>query len=171
MADLRRLGKRGSYRLGARAGGNGAVRPARRIGPAPRRLSFGPSRSRAWLGWWAAVSVAGAAIVAAAAEAGLWFMPFAAGLAAGLAWPRVARGTRRALAAVLFMAVAGWGAPLVWHTAAGQPVVATARVIAALAGLPPHAAFGVVFALLVAALQAAAGLWLGRAVTPRARAR
>jgi hypothetical protein len=31
--------------------------------------------------------------------------------------------------------------------------------------------FGVVFVLLVAGAQAAAGLWLGRAVTPRARLR
>lgn len=171
MADLRRLGKRGSYRLGARAGGNGALRPAGRTGSAPRRPSFGPSRSRAWFGWWAAVSVAGAAIVAVAAEAGLWFMPFAVGLAAGLAAPRAGWPTRRALAAVLVMAAAGWGAPLIWPVAAGQPVGATARVIAALGGLPPHAAFGVVFVLLVACVQAAAGLWLGRAVTPRARLR
>lgn len=169
MADLRKLGKRGSYRLGTRAGGNGALRQPGRTGSAPRRPSFGPSRSRAWAGWWAAVSVAGAAIVAVAAEAGLWFMPFAVGLAAGLATPRAGWRTRRALAAVLFMAVAGWGVPLVWRTAAGQPVGATARVIAALGGLPPHAAFGVVFALLVACLQAAVGLWLGRALAPRRR--
>ena len=171
MADLRKLGKRGSYRLGGRAGGNGPLRRAARAGSGPRRPAFGPSRSRAWLGWWAAVSVAGAAVVAVAAEAGLWFVPFAVGLAAGLAAPRAGWRTRRALAAVLVMAAAGWGAPLVWHLAAGQPVGATARVIAALGGLPPHAAFGVVFVLVMAGLQAAAGLWIGRAVTPRARPR
>ena len=31
-------------------------------------------------------------------------------------------------------------------------------------GLPPHAMIGVVFTLLIAALQAAVGLWLGCAV-------
>lgn len=174
MADLRKLGKRGSYRLGGRPGGEGGLRRAGRAGRAgfaPRRQTFGSSRSRGRIGWWAAVSVAGAAVVAGAAEAGLWFMPFAVGLAAGLVAPRAGWRARRALAAVLAMAVAGWGVPLVWQSVRGEPVGATARVIAALGGLPPHAAFGVVFALLVAALQAAVGLWLGRAVTPGARPR
>jgi hypothetical protein len=61
--------------------------------------------------------------------------------------------------------------PLLWQAFRGEPVGATARVIAALGGLPPHAAFGVVVTLVVACLQAAAGLWLGRALTPRARPR
>lgn len=138
----------------------------RRAGRAPTRMTFGISHSRAWLGWWAAVSVAGAAVIAVAAEAGLWFMPFAASLVTGLVTPRAGWRARRALAAVLVMAVAGWGAPLLWQTARGEPVGATARVIAALGGLPPHAAFGVMSALLVACLQAAAGLWLGLAAAP-----
>jgi hypothetical protein len=180
VADLRKLGKRGGYRLGGlrsgpRAGGNAALRRAGRSRFASRRPVFGSSRSSAGLGWWAAVSVAGAAVIAETAEAGLWFMPFVAGLACGLAGglvgPRAGWRARRALAAVLVMAVAGWGAPLVWHAAAGEPVGATARVIAALGGLPPNAVSGVVFVLLVACVQAAVGLWLGRAVTPRARPR
>ncbi len=113
--------------------------------------------------------MAGAAVVAVAAEAGLWFMPFAVGLAAGLVAARAGWRARRALAAVLVMAAAGWGVPLVWQAVRGEPVGATAQVIAALGGLPPHAAFGVVFALLVAVLQAAVGLWLGRALAPRRR--
>jgi hypothetical protein len=171
VADLRKLGKRGSYRLGGRAGGNGALRGPGRAGLTRRRVNFGSSRSRGRLGWWAAVSVTGAAVVAVAAEAGLWFMPFAVGLAAGLVTPRAGWRAGRALAAVLVMAAAGWGAPLVWHAVAGEPVGATARVIAALAGLPPHAVFGMVFVLLVACVQAAVGLWLGRAAGPRARPR
>ena len=59
---------------------------------------------------------------------------------------------------------AGWGAPLLWQAVRGVPVGATGRVVAALAGLPPHAMIGVVFTLLIAALQAAVGLWLGRAI-------
>jgi hypothetical protein len=148
MADLRRLGKPGSYRLGGR-------------------------RSRARPGWSAAIVVAGAAVIAVTAHAGLWFMPFVVGVAAGLAgsqagWRAPGWRGRCAPAAVLVMAAAGWGAPLVWQTVAGEPVGATARVVAALAGLPPDAVVGVVLALLVACLQAAVGRWLGSAVRPRA---
>jgi hypothetical protein len=143
----------------------------RRAGRTSRRMAFGSSRSRAWLGWWATVSVAGAAVIAVAAEAGLWFMPFAASLVTGLVTSRAGWRARRALAAAGVMAAAGWGAPLLWQAVRGEPAGATARVIAALGGLPPHAAFGVVVTLAVACLQAAAGLWLGRALTPRARPR
>ena len=69
------------------------------------------------------------------------------------------------------MAGVGWGMPLQWQIIRGEPDGATARVIAALAGLPSHAVFGVVFTLLVAGVQAAVGLWLGRAVTPHAQSR
>jgi hypothetical protein len=41
-----------------------------------------------------------------------------------------------------------------------------AREVAALAGLPPHAAVTVVVVLLVAVIQGLAGLWLGRALAP-----
>jgi hypothetical protein len=143
VADLRRLGKPGSYRLGGR-------------------------RSRARLGWWAVMVVAGAAVIAVTAHAGLWFMPFVVGVAAGVAWSRAGWRGYWAVASVLVMAAAGWGAPLVWQAAAGEPVGATARVIAALGGLPPDAFVGVVLTLLVAGLQAAVGLWLGSVVRPRA---
>ena len=52
----------------------------------------------------------------------------------------------------------------------GWPVGATARVLAALAGLPPHAVIGVAATLLIAAILAAAGLWLGWALTGLIRA-
>jgi hypothetical protein len=168
MADLRKLGKRDSYRLGGRrpgawAGRDGAMR---RAGRAPARLTFGAPRSRTGPGRWAAVSVAGAAVIAVAAETGLWFMPFAAGVVTGAASRRAGWRARRALLAAGVMAVAGWGAPLLWQAVRGEPAGATARVIAALGGLPPHAAFGVIVTLAVACLQAVAGLWLGRAVMP-----
>jgi len=49
----------------------------------------------------------------------------------------------------------------------GAPAGATARILAALAGLPPHAAVGVAATLLVGVLQALVALWLARAVTYR----
>jgi hypothetical protein len=49
----------------------------------------------------------------------------------------------------------------------GLPVGATARAIAALAGLPPYAGVTIVVTLLLAGLQALAGAWLARALLPR----
>ena len=145
MADLRRLGKRGSYRLGS------------------SRDQVGP-----WS--WLAVVLGGTLVIAGAAELGLWFVPFLAGLAVGLLLARWGWRLRHTLSAVLVMALLGWGVPLYWPAVVpGQPAGATARVIAALAGVPPHAVFGVAFTLLVAVLQAVVGLWLGRALTPRSR--
>jgi hypothetical protein len=147
VADLRRLGKRGSYRLGSSQDG---------IGP----------------GWWLATVLAGTLVIAGGAELGLWFVPFVVGLAAGLLLARAGWRLRHTMPAVLVMALLGWGVPLYWPAVVqGQPAGATARVIAALAGVPPHAVFGVVFTLLVGVLQAVVGLWLGRALTPRAPSR
>jgi hypothetical protein len=147
MSDLRWLGKRGSYRLGS-------------------------SRDRVAPGWWLVIVLAGTLIIAGGAELGLWFVPFVAGLAVGLLLGRPGWRLRHTLPAVLVMALLGWGVPLYWPAVvAGQPAGATARVIAALAGVPPHAVFGVVFTLLVGVLQAVVGLWLGRALTPRAPSR
>ena len=147
MADLRRLGKRGSYRLGS---------PRDQVSP--------------WS--WLAVVLAGPLVIAGAAELGLWFVPFLAGLAVGLLLAARGWRLRHALPAVLVMALLGWGVPLYWPAIVqGQPAGATARVIAALAGVPPHAFIGVLATLLVAVLQAIAGLWLGHALTPRDRSR
>jgi len=104
---------------------------------------------------------------------GLWFVPFALGVAAGAFLPR-ARGTAltgTALTVTVLTvtggAVAGWAIAL-WIMALNSlPVGATARSIAALAGLPPYAAVAVAVTLLLAALQALAGTWLARAVFPR----
>jgi hypothetical protein len=64
------------------------------------------------------------------------------------------------------MALVGWGIPLWWPALHGQPSGATARVIAALAGLPAHAVAGIAVTLLVAVLQVLVGAWLGRALNP-----
>ena len=64
------------------------------------------------------------------------------------------------------MAAAGWAVPLWYGVLRGQPYGAVARVIAALLGLPGHAAVGIALTLIVAVLQAVVGYWLGRALTP-----
>jgi hypothetical protein len=147
MADLRRLGKRGSYRLGS-------------------------SRDRVGPGWWLVIVLAGTLVIAGGAELGLWFVPFVVGLAVGLLLARPGWRLRHTLPAVLVMALLGWGVPLYWPAIVqGQPAGATARVIAALAGVPPYAFIGVLVTLLVAMLQAVVGLWLGRALGPHAGSR
>jgi hypothetical protein len=153
MADLRRLGKRGSYRLGRRGS-----------------FGLGAARDRVSPALWLVIVLAGTLVIAGAAELGLWFVPFLAGLAVGLLLAPRGWRLRHTLPAVLVMALLGWGVPLYWPAVVpGQPAGATARVIAALAGVPPHAVFGVVFTLLVAVLQAVVGLWLGRAFRPGSR--
>jgi hypothetical protein len=122
-----------------------------------------------------------ALVVAAAATAlgawlGAWWVPFLVGLAAGalgrtgtLGRPG-APGRARARGVVLPAvagAIIGWAVPL-WALALdGQPVGATAKVIAGLAGLPPYAWVTVTVVLLLAALQVLAGAWLARGVIPR----
>lgn len=160
MADLRRLGKRGAYRLG-RLGRP----PEQAAAPEPHYPSFAPRHRGpvlAWLAGW----VAATAAIAAGALAGWWYLPFLAGLAAGLAarwgrWP-----LRVTLPAVTVMAAAGWGLALGWLVRDGLPERAVAREIAALAGLPAHAYVVIAVTLLVAVIEGLAGLWLGRATLP-----
>jgi hypothetical protein len=103
------------------------------------------------------------AVVAATAAAGLWFVPFVAGVAAGMA------SLRRpgVVPAAALGAVAGWALPLWTLALRGLPAGATARAIAAFAGIPPYAAVAVVVTLLLAALQTLVGAWLARALIPR----
>jgi hypothetical protein len=161
MADPRRLGKRGAYRLGAyREAPAGA-----RLRSGGREPSFGTTRSRGPVLAWLVACAVTAVILGLGAAFGLWFLPFVAGMAAG-AWRwRV----RAAVALVVLAVIVGWGAALWWPALSGAPAGATARVIAALAGLPPHAAVGVGATLLIGVLQALAALWLTRAVTYRLR--
>jgi hypothetical protein len=163
VTDVKRLGKRGSYRLGQlRLQGTSGTAP-----PALLRPSFNRPQHRGLTAWWLLAAVAGAALIAGGALIGLWFAPFAVGLLAGLANRIGGWRARVMMVAVSATAVAGWGIPLWWPALHGQPVGATARVIAALAHLPAYAFAGVVVTLLIAVLQALAGLWLGRALTPR----
>jgi hypothetical protein len=99
-------------------------------------------------------------VVAGTAAAGLWFAPFVAGVAAGLLSLRRPKVVPAAVAG----AVAGWALPLWILALRGLPSGATARAIAALAGIPPYAAVAVVVTLLLAALQTLAGAWLARAL-------
>ncbi len=160
-AEFRRLGKRGSYGLGElRARGIADQRPA----------PFQPRFARRYHRWpvtvWLLALVAGVLLLAATAAAGWWFTPFVVGLLAGLAnhvgrWP-----TAVALPAVAVTAAGGWAAPLCWAILHGQRYGAAAPAAAALLGLPRYAAAGIALTVLVSVVQAAAGYWLGRALTP-----
>jgi len=138
-------------------------------GPPPPRPSLPSPHYPAWIPGrrgpvllWLLAWLACAAVIAVGALAGL-----AAGLAAHYGRLRL----RVSLPAVVAVAAVGWGAALGWLTwRDGLPERSVARTIAALGGLPAHATTGVAVTLLVAAMQAAAGLWLGRALAPgRAR--
>lgn len=99
---------------------------------------------------------------------GAWWVPFPAGVAVGL--PVVAgRVGRGGLLAATAGAVLGWALPLWMMALSSLPAGATARAIAALAGLPPYAAVAVAVTLLLAALQVLVGAWLARTVFPAAR--
>ncbi len=163
MADLKRLGKRGAYRLGRlRVQGIGEPRA-----PAPFRPSFARPAHRGPRSAWIFGFLAGTVLIAAGAVGGLWFMPFVIGVLAGIAMRRGGWRPLATLTAAALMGMAGWSIPLWWSALHGQPTGATARVIAALAGLPARAAVGIAAALLVAVLQALAGAWLGRTLAPR----
>jgi hypothetical protein len=160
-AEFKRLGKRGSYRLGQL-----------RVQGVQRRhgAAFTPRFARPDHRWssstWLLGLAAGVMVIVAGTAVGLWFIPFVAGLGAGLAnwigrWP-----TRIALPAVVVMAGAGWAAPLIWLTLRHEPYGAVARVIAAVAGLPGYAAVGIAVTIVVAIVQGVVGYWLGRALTP-----
>jgi hypothetical protein len=164
MAELRRLGRRGSYRLGRL----GAPPPAPAQAPAPHYPSW-TNRHRGSLWLWLLACLAAVVVVAVTALLGLWFMPFLAGLAAGIAARAGHWRLRVSLPAVILLAAAGWGAALWWLVLHQLPEGAVAREVAALAGLPPHAPVAIVVTLLVAVIQAVAGLWLGRALAPGLR--
>jgi hypothetical protein len=161
-SDLKRLGRRGAYRLGQLRvqGVAGDQAPTR----------FQPRFARPHHRWptstWLLGLLAGILLIVAGAVLGWWFMPFAAGMLAGLA-NRIGRWrTRVALPAVVIVAALGWAVPIVWSVLNGQPYAAVARVIAALLGLPANPPVGIAVTLLVAVVQAVVGYWLGRALTP-----
>jgi hypothetical protein len=95
---------------------------------------------------------------------GAWWVPFPVGVAASL--PVVAgRLGRGGMLAVTAGAVLGWALPLWTMALSSLPVGATARAIAALAGLPPYAGVAVAVTLLLAALQVLVGAWLARGLS------
>jgi len=164
-AEFKRLGKRGSYRLGQLK--------AQGIREPTRPTVFQPRFSRPDHGLpvsaWLLGLLFGAIAIAIGAYLGSWFMPFILGMLAGLAnkvggWP-----ARLALPAVALMAAIGWGAPLALATLQGQPYGAVAREVAAIGGLPGYAAVGLGGTVLVAVVQVIVGYWLGRAMTPQPR--
>jgi hypothetical protein len=162
MTDLKRLGKRGAYRLGQlRVQGMAGYQQ-----PVPFQPRFVRPYHRWPMSAWLLGLLAGVVLIVAGAALGWWFVPFAAGVLAGLA-NRVGHWrTRVALPAVAIVAALGWAVPIVWAVLNGQPYAAVARVIAALLGLPANSAVGVAVTLIVAVVQAAVGYWLGRALTP-----
>jgi hypothetical protein len=165
MGEFRRLGKRGAYALGElRKDPSPKPRPRP---PARRRPSFASHRSPRRAALWLVGCAVAAVPIAAAAELGLWFVPFIVGLVAGAITRRTSWRKRSAVPAVAVAAAVGWAAPLCWSALVGAPEGATARVIAALAGIPPHAAVGVAATLLIAVIQALAGLWLAAALILR----
>lgn len=125
-----------------------AAPPARRAGLA---RSLAPS---------ALVTLSGAAATAVGTAAGLWYLPFAAGLVIGV-WGR-RRPALRTLATAALAAAAGWALVLLWSYAQGADIGGTARTVAALIGLPPPPSLMLLATLLLAAVQAAAGCTLGR---------
>jgi hypothetical protein len=117
-----------------------------------------------------AVLVVAAATTALGAWLGVWWVPFLVGLAAGALGrvrtrnPARTRAPRGGVLPAVAGAILGWAIPI-WALALdGQPVGATARVIAGLAGLPPYAGVTVTVVLLLAALQVLVGAWLARSV-------
>ena len=162
--EFKRLGRRGAYRLGRlRVQGVPERRP-----PALFRPRFARRPEHRWPVWmWLLGLLAATLIIAVSTLASWWFVPFAAGAAAGFANRAGGWSLRLAVPAVVAMALAGWGLPLWLRALRGEPEGAVARVVAALIGLPGYAAVGIVLTLVVAALQAVTGYWLGRALTPR----
>ncbi len=159
--EVERLGKPGAYRLGdLRVPGDPPPRP-----PAPHEPTFGARRARVGSVRWLCSCAAVAAVLGFGAWLGLWWLPFVAGIAAGLVRWRV----RSALAWVTLAVLAGWGVTLWIPALTAAPQGATAREVAALAGLPPYAATGVAATLLVGVLQSLAALWLTRALHPQHR--
>ena len=113
-------------------------------------------------------AAAAVAVSAVGAWLGLWWVPFVVGVAAGVLGKA---GKARVVLPAAAGGAAGWLLP-VWVLALrGQPAGATARVIAALAGLPPYAAVTLAVLALLAALQVWVGAWLASAITASAAMR
>jgi hypothetical protein len=143
-----------------------------------------PSREPAYLSVPTASAgvLAGAILIAVAAAAHVWFAPFVVGAAIGALTGMRRVRARVAVLAAGVAAVGGWAVPLLWRAIAGQPVVATAQVVAALSGLSsisrtatptgatsagesPTGWLVIAVCLLLAAGQGLLGVWWARSVT------
>ena len=162
MADARRLGKRGSYRLGRL----GVPPPDPARPPRPHYPSWHPAR-RGPVSLWLAGALAAAAVIAAGAAPGWWFVPLPVGVAAGVAARFGRLRLRTVLPAIAAAAAAGWAVPLARSAPGGLPGWQVARTFSVLAGLPPRVSVVFVVALLAAAAQALAGCWVALMLTPR----
>jgi hypothetical protein len=111
--------------------------------------------------------LAAVALIAAGTLLSLWFLPFLAGAAAGLANQIGGWRLRVALPALAVMALAGWGLPLAWHVLRAAPHASAARTVADLGGVSGSAYAGYAILLLAAVAEALAGYWLGRALIRR----
>jgi hypothetical protein len=161
--DVRRLGKSSAYRLGQlRQKGVRIEGP-----PTPFRPQFGRNYRRGPVTYWVLGLLAGVVVIGAGTRASLWFLPFVAGVAAGLANQIGGWRLRVALPAVALMALAGWGLPLAWHVLHTTPHASVARTVADLGGPPGSASAGYAVLLLAAVAEALAGYWLGRALIRR----
>ena len=126
---------------------------ASEAGPRARRR---PGLGVALIAVFAVVAI----VAAGAAQAGLWWVPFAIGVLAGLASLR----WRRMVQVTVAGSVVGWALPLWILALLGYPAGATARAIAGFAGLPAYAFVAIVVTLLLAVLQVLAGAWLARSL-------
>jgi hypothetical protein len=108
------------------------------------------------------VLVITALVSAGGAWLGFWWVPFLLGAVVG-AGSR-SRRTRGGLLSAVLGAIIGWLIPIWVLALRGQPVGATARAIAGLAGLPPYAGVTLAVLALLAALQVWVGAWLAHAV-------
>jgi hypothetical protein len=125
-----------------------------RVSPEPARRSL----------WWLLATALAIAAVSVGAAHGFWYLPLIAGTLLGLVTNQRRLGAALTAGAVMVAGPVSWGLVLLWMSLRGASVGATARIVAAVSGLPPLAVVTVALTLLVALLQAAAGLWLGRAV-------
>ncbi|MEY9929759.1 hypothetical protein ABH926_004399 [Catenulispora sp. GP43] len=142
-----------------------AAQPGARPAAQPAAESGGQSSVQlpARVRW--ATTGAAALLVALGTAAQWWFVPFFTGIAFGALGSFRGVRPRTGVWCAAAAGSLGWTVPLVWRAIAGQPVVATARVASALAGLPPTGWVVIILTLLVAALQGILGAWLARSVS------
>jgi hypothetical protein len=128
--------------------------------PQPIRQAAPPWVRTAYAG-----ALGGGILIAAAAALHVWFAPFVVGVAIGALAGMSRVRARAAVLPTVVAAVGGWMIPLLWRAIEGQPVVATARVVAALAGLPPTGWLVIGVCLIIAAVQGLLGVWWARSLT------